>query len=212
MQIIILINFAKKSSLEMNRLETLRKHLKEGKVYRRADLLQYTNAPDRHLAALVSEGKLSKIAQGVYYVPRATVFGITPPEDKALVKAFLKDDRFLILSPNMYTMLGIGATQLYNERVVYNHKRHGSFVLGGRKFRFHNKQNFPSRLTEEFLLVDLVSYIKDLAEDKTALLENVKRKASGMNNTLLAKAVEQYGGIQTKKFFAPILVKSASNG
>ena len=85
-------------------------------------------------------------------------------------------------------------------------------MLGGRKFRFHNKQNFPSRLTEEFLLVDLVSYIKDLAEDKTALLENVKRKASGMNNTLLAKAVEQYGGIQTKKFFAPILVKSASNG
>lgn len=196
----------------MDRLETLRKHLKSGKVYRRADMLPYTNAPDRHLAALVSEGALSKISQGVYYVPESTDFGIMPPDDKTLVKAFLKDDRFLILSPNMYNMLGVGATQLYNERVVYNHKRHGSFVLGGRKFRFHNKQNFPSRLTEEFLLVDLVSNIKNLAEDKAALLENVKRKASDMNKTLLVKAVERYGSIQAKKFFASILIKPASNG
>jgi len=212
MQIRILINFAKKSSLEMNRLETLRKHLKEGKVYRRADLLPYTNAPDRHLAVLVSEGKLSKMAQGVYYVSRASVFGITPPEDKALVKAFLKDDKFLILSPTMYTMLGVGATQLYNERIVYNHKRHGTMVLGGRKFRFHHKQNFPARLTEEYLLVDLVSNINKLAEDQPALLENVKRKASVMNKTVLAKAVKQYGSIQAKKFFSSILAKSVSNG
>jgi len=196
----------------MDRLKTLKKHLKRGKVYRRADLLPYTNAPDRHLAALVSEGALSKISQGVYYVPRATDFGIAPPEDKALITAFLKDDRFLILSPNMYTMLGVGATQLYNERVVYNHKRHGSFVLGGRKFRFHNKQDFPSRLTEEFLLVDLVSNINNLAEDKTVVLENVKRRASDMNSTLLAKAVECYGSIQAKKFFTSILINPVSNG
>jgi len=196
----------------MDSLQTLKKHLKAGKVYRRADLLPYTNAPDRHLSALVSEGSLTKVSQGVYYVPRTTDFGVPPPDDKALVKSFLKDDRFLILSPNMYNMLGLGTTQLYNERVVYNHKRHGIFELGGLKFRFHRKQDFPSVLTKEFLLVDLISNLKTLAEDENILLENIRQKATEMDSGKLSKVVERYGSIKAKKFFAPLLNKPSSNG
>lgn len=196
----------------MDSLKTLKKHLKAGKVYRRADLLQYTTAPDRHLSALVSEGSLTKVSQGVYYVPRTTDFGVPPPDDKTLVKSFLKDDRFLIFSPNMYNMLGIGTTQLYNERVVYNHKRHGSFELGGLKFRFHRKQDFPSSLTKEFLLVDLVSNLKALAEDEYTLLENIKRKAAEMDSDNLSRTVERFGSIKAKKIFAPLLIKPFSNG
>ncbi len=196
----------------MDGLKTLKKQLKAGKVYRRADLLKYTTAPDRHLSALLSEGSLTKVSQGVYYVPRTTVFGVSPPDDKTLVKSFLKDDRFLILSPNMYNMLGIGTTQLYNERVVYNHKRHGFFELGGLKFRFHRKQDFPSGLTKEFLLVDLVSNLKTLAEDENVLLQNVKRKAAALDSDKLRKAVNRYGSIKAKKFFEPLLNKSLANG
>jgi len=196
----------------MDSLKTLKKHLQAGKVYRRADLLQYTAAPDRHLASLVSEGSLTKMSQGVYYMPRTTDFGVPPPDDKTLVKSFLKDDRFLILSPNMYNMLGIGTTQLYNDRVVYNHKRHGSFELGGLKFRFHRKQDFPSVLTKEFLLIDLVSNLKTLAEDETTLLQQVKRRAAEMNTVKLRKVVDRYGSTKAKKFFAPLLQKPLSNG
>jgi hypothetical protein len=201
--------FVKKQS--MDSLKTLRKHLKAGRVYRRADLLHYTTAPDRHLSALVREGFLTKMSQGVYYVPRITDFGVPPPDDKTLVKSFLKDDRFLILSPNMYNMLGIGTTQLYNDRVVYNHKRHGRFELGGLKFRFHRKQDFPSVLTKDFLLVDLVSNLKTLAEDENTLLQNVKRKAAEMDKDKLSKAVDKYGSIKAKKFFAPLLNKPSAN-
>jgi len=201
--------FVKKQS--MDSLKTLRKHLKAGRVYRRADLLHYTTAPDRHLSALVREGFLTKMSQGVYYVPRITDFGVPPPDDKTLVKSFLKDDRFLILSPNMYNMLGIGTTQLYNDRVVYNHKRHGRFELGGLKFRFHRKQDFPSVLTKDFLLVDLVSNLKTLAEDDNTLLQNVKRKAAEMDKDKLSKAVDKYGSIKAKKFFAPLLNKPSAN-
>ena len=196
----------------MDSLKTLRKQLKAGKVYRRADLLPYTTSPDRHLAALVKDGSLTKVSQGVYYVPRATVFGTPPPDDKTLVKSFLKDNRFLILSPNMYNMLGIGTTQLYNDRVVYNHKRHGLFELGGLKFRFHRKQDFPAVLTKEFLLVDLVSNLKTLAEDENTLLQNVKRKVAEMDSDKLRKVVDRYGSIKAKKFFAPLLNKPSSNG
>lgn len=196
----------------MDSLQTLKKHLKAGKVYRRADLLPYTNAPDRHLSALVSEGSLTKVSQGVYYVPRTTTFGVPPPDDKTLVKSFLKDDRFLILSPNMYNMLGIGTTQLYNERVVYNHKRHGIFELGGLKFRFHRKQDFPLVLTKEFLLVDLISNLKTLAEDENILLQNIRQKAAEMDSDKLSKVVERYGSIKAKKILALLLNKPSSNG
>jgi hypothetical protein len=33
----------------------------------------------------------------------------------------------------------VGTTQLYDKTVVYNHKRHGNFSLGGRKFDFRVK-------------------------------------------------------------------------
>ncbi len=204
-----MIIFAKKS---VDSLQTLRKHLKAGKVYRRAELLPYTTAPDRHLAALVAEGALTKVSQGVYYVPQATDFGVPPPDDKTLVKTFLKDNRFLILSPNMYNMLGVGTTQLYNDRVVYNHKRHGVFELGGLKFRFHRKQDFPTLLTKEFLLVDLVSNLKTLAEDESALLQNLKRKVAEMDAGKLGKVVDKYGSIKARKFFAPLLNTPYANG
>ncbi|MDO8898802.1 MAG: hypothetical protein Q7V19_14225, partial [Bacteroidales bacterium] len=90
--------------------------------------------------------------------------------------------------------------------------RHGLFELGGLKFRFHRKQVFPSILTKEFLLVDLVSNLKSLAEDENALLQNVKRKAAEMNTGKLGKVVDRYGSIKARKFFAPLLNKPSSNG
>jgi hypothetical protein len=50
---------------------------------------------------------------------------------KKLVASFLRDDRFLLVSPNAYNILGVGTTQLHNTPVVYNHQRHGRFNLGG---------------------------------------------------------------------------------
>ncbi len=121
----------------MNRVGELKRQLKPGKVYRREDLTRYSNAVDRHLAQLVNEGVLEKVAQGLYYFPKQSVFGAVPPEDDVLVRSFLKDDRFLLTSPNSYNALRLGTTQLYNKRVVYNHKRHGEVDLDGRTFFFH---------------------------------------------------------------------------
>jgi hypothetical protein len=73
------------------------------------------------------------------------------------VAGFLKDHRFLLASPNAYNALGVGTTQLYDKTVVYNHKRHGQFSLGGRTFDFRQKPSLPKKLTREFLLVDLAN-------------------------------------------------------
>src|ERR1700678_1353172 len=104
----------------MAKIEELKKQLKRGNVYRRADLVKWSTSVDRHLEALVEEGTLQRLSQGLYYFPEESTFGKTPPEEEALVRSFLKDDRFLLTSFNAYNSLGVGTTQLYNQRTVYN--------------------------------------------------------------------------------------------
>jgi len=189
----------------MARLDELKKHLKRGKVYRRAELSQWSTSVDRHLEALLAEGTLHKLSQGVYYYPKATAFGTPPPEEEELVRSFLKDDRFLLTSPNAYNSLGVGTTQLYNTRTVYNHKRHGEFELGNRKFDFRVKPHFPPKVTPEFLLVDLVNNLGTLAEDKQQVLKNVVAKVGLMDNSKLVQSVKNYGNARAKKILLPLM-------
>lgn len=186
----------------MSKLAELKKHLRPGRVYRRADLAPWSNAVDRHLKELVSDGTLTKLAGGLYYCPKETVFGKAPAEDRELVARFLKDDRFLMASPNVYNRLGVGTTQLYDKTVVYNHKRHGEFALGGRTFDFRVKPTFPKALSKEFLLVDLVNNVDRLAESREQVLDHVKAQARTNNTPQLHRAVRDYGNERTKKFFS----------
>jgi hypothetical protein len=189
----------------MTQLNELKKKLRPGRVYRRSDLAQWSKAVDRHLEQLVAEGKLQKLSQGLYYFPRTSAFGMTPPDDDALVRTFLKDDRFLLTSPNAYNSLGVGTTQLYNKRTVYNHKRHGEFKLGNRKFYFHRRYDFPNKLTPEFLLVDLVNNISDLAEDQNEIMKKVADKVQAMDSKKMSRAITAYGNVRTKKLLQPLL-------
>jgi hypothetical protein len=185
----------------MKKLNELKRHLKRGKVYRRAELTEWSNSVDRHLEELVKEGSLQKVAPGVYYYPKTSVFGNVPPDESDLVSTFLKDDRFLLVSPNLYNSLGVGTTQLYNKKVVYNHKRHGKFKLGNRNFEFQVKHHFPSKVTEEFLLVDLANNLDHLAEDNNDVQDKLLAKASKMQSKTLRQAVLKYGNAKTKKLF-----------
>jgi hypothetical protein len=191
----------------MSRLEEFKSHLKQGQVYRREDLSEWSNAVDRHLDQLVEEGVLEKLSQGLYYVPKTSAFGKVPPDEDVLVRGFLKDDRFLLVSPNSYNSLGVGTTQLYNKKVVYNHKRHGRFKLGNREFEFQRKYDFPTKMTEEFLLVDLTNNLDDLAEDREVILNKVLAKASQLSSHKLKNAVMKYGSVKTKKLFKKVLSK-----
>jgi hypothetical protein len=185
----------------MTKLEQLKSHLKPGRVYRREDLTRWSTSVDRHLKQLVEGGVLKKLSGGLYAYPRETVFGQAPAKDSDVVSAFLKDDRFLLASPNAYNSLGVGTTQLYDKTVVYNRKRHGDFSLGGRKFAFRVKPAFPKSLTREFLLVDLVNNVDQLAEARDEVLKRVMERAAAVDGARLRRAVREYGNERTKKFF-----------
>jgi len=189
----------------MNKLQELKKQLKRGKVYRRADLAKWSKSVDRHLDELVQEGTLQKLSQGLYFYPEVTVFGEAPPEEEILMRSFLKDNRFLVTSFNAYNALGVGTTQLYNGKTVYNHKRHGDFRLGGRIYSFRVKPHFPLKATPEFLLVDLLNNLDQLAEDPNEVVLKARLRAKMMDQKKLRKSVRDYGSVRAKKLLEPVL-------
>ena len=191
----------------MSKFDQFKAKLRPGQTYRRADLAQWSTSVDRHLKEAVQAGVLTKLAGGLYYAPKQTAFGNAPPEDDTLVSTFLKGGPFLLASPNAYNALGVGTTQLHNKTVVYNHKRHGKFALGGRTYEFRMKPTFPKTLTKEFLMVDLVNNLDQLGESAEEVLTRVKARLGASDRARVKKAVQSYGSERAKKFFARALAE-----
>lgn len=187
--------------MDTRALAEVKKHLRAGRVYRREDLAQWSASVDRHLRTLVDEGNLKKLQYGLYYFPKKFAFGEAPASEHELVQAFLRTDHFVVTSPNLYNQLGLGTTQLYNKRVVYNRKRHGTFELGGRVFQFERRMNVPRKLSREFLLVDLVNEVDQLAEDRDALMARVRESAGRMDSRKLSRAVSLYGNYSSQRWW-----------
>lgn len=184
----------------------LNKQLTPGHVYRRESLLPFSGAVDRDLRILVHKGMLKKLSPGVYYKPAQSEFGLLPPNDEDLVACFLKDKKFLLYSMSQYNALGVGLTQAYNRVIVLNTKRHGVFKLGNREFDFRlSNKGFPRQLTPEFLLVDLVNNLSELAEDTSLVKANILKNIEHFQLKKLKNYVSIYGKIATKKFFKEFL-------
>lgn len=194
----------------MSKFDDFRARLRPGQTYRRADLALWSTAIDRHLKQAVQAGVLTKLAGGLYYSPKQTAFGEAPPEDDTLVSTFLKGGPFLLASPNSYNALGLGTTQLHNKTVVYNHKRHGQFALGGRTYDFRMKPTFPKKLTREFVLVDMVNNLDQVGEDAEELLERVRGHLATSDRERIRKTAQTYGSERAKKFFTRALFEAGA--
>ena len=186
-------------------MELLRQHIKPVDVYRRSDLEYFSTAIDRHLSQLVQEGTLLRLSQGLYHAPQFSKFGAVPPSDNLLVERFLKDDEFLMLSPNFFNSLGLGLTQLYNTTWVYNHKRKGEFRLNEKLFEFKLKSSFPTHLTKEFLLVELLNSLDYLAENLD--LVDLSKKVKDFDSAALMQMAQKYGSGRARKILKTILRK-----
>jgi hypothetical protein len=183
----------------------LTKRLRPGQVYRRQDLARWTRAVDRDLKRLLKEHRLEKVSQGLYMVPRKTRFGPAPAAPEKLVSGFLKDDRFLIVPPNAHHGLGLGTSQLRNEPLVYNSKRHGRFALDGRVYDFRMRTHVPNKLSKEVLLVEMLHNLNELPEEGPGVLPRALAKARQMDKKKLGKAVRHFGSARAKRLLEPIL-------
>jgi hypothetical protein len=179
--------------------DMLFKAMKPGRVYRRAELAQFSKAVDRDLKALVTKRLLRQPAAGLYYRPRQSRWGEVPADQRDIVRAFLKTDDFLLTSLDIYNPLGLGMTQLSNVQVVYNRKRVGEFVLDGLKYQFQRPHNYPAKLTKEFLFVDLLNNWNDLLEPPDDLEDRLRRRLHELPVLKLQKASRSFGKVGTQK-------------
>lgn len=189
---------------KVKRCYEILKSLSPGKLYSWDALKEYSSSPGRDLKRLLDKRLLKKVGPGLYLCPNKSRFGDLPATELQLVREFLKTDNFLMFSTNLYNTLGLGLTQLKNELVVYNHKRHETVLLSAREFHFKRPNNsFPNKLTKEFLLLDLMNNLKSVGEPETALKEKVAHSVySGeFDKELLLSLVNKYGKVGTRKFF-----------
>lgn len=189
---------------EAKRCYELLSHLPTGQVHPWKSLKKYSRSTGRDVKRLLEQGLLKKVGPGLYLFPEKGRFGDVPADDDALVNAFLKTEDYLLFSSNFYNSLGVGLTQLRNEIIVYNKKRHEFVKLSGRPFYFKRPNNgYPAKLTAEFLLVDLVNNIKSVGEPPKELKQRVVKVVNSgkYDIDLLLALANKYGKVGTKKFF-----------
>jgi hypothetical protein len=61
------------------------------------------------------------------------------------------------------------------------------------------KSSFPKNITREYLLVDLLNNIEDLAEDQSQTLDKLPNNIDSFNADALMKATQLYGNGKTKR-------------
>lgn len=182
--------------------------LRAGKVYRRAMLASFSKAVDRDLKNLSQKGILLKAGPGLYYKPKLSRFGSLPPNEKDLIHSFLGDEHFLLFSWNDYNALGLGLSQIYNSYVVYNHKRYLQQNLAGTLFHFRRPaRGFPSTVSKEYLLVDLVDNIQSLGEDPEEIKSRIRNQFQNFNSPLVLRLAKKYGKEKTRNFFEELYKK-----
>lgn len=183
----------------MKNAEKIKNAMTVGRVYRRQELEQFSSTVDRDLKILVKSGEVRRLAGGLYYRPERNAFGVVPPSERELVRAFLKTDDFLVTSHNHFNNLGLGLTQLYNDYVVYNHARKGEYDLGGRHFRFRCPRAYPRELSKEFLLVDLLNNLKELPDNTSNVLRNLKMRLSEFDSIKVQEYLALYGKARARE-------------
>ena len=183
----------------MGNAQRLKEAMRPGRVYRRQELEGLTTAVDRDLKTLVAAGEVRKPARGLYCRPLRTDWGPAPPDDRELVRAFLKSDDFLLTSFDHYANLGLGLTQVYDVYFVYNHKRFGDFRLGGKRFRFRRVPAYPASLSKEYLLVDMLNNLAALPEDSSAVLANLKGRLADFDRAKVFICLGLYGNCAARR-------------
>jgi hypothetical protein len=179
-------------------METRENPLVPGRVYRTRELKAFSANPTRWAKRLVRDGRLCRLAQGLYYQPEPSRFGPLPPKDRELLRAFLGDDRFLITGPPVWNALGLGSTAMFPIHLVYNHRRSGKFRLGNQTYWFR-RVRYPEPPPLEWFVIDLLENADIVGADRQlmeSLLAVRLREKTFDSETLLALA-QDYGSADT---------------
>jgi hypothetical protein len=131
--------------------------IEAGRTFRTEDLRRWSANPARLAKRLVRQGRLRQAARGLFYASVQGRFGQAPAAEDEVLRAFLRDDAFVITGPPKWNALGLGSTAMFAATLVYNRKRTGEFTFDGRRFLLR-RVLFPSEPPPEWFVVDLLQH------------------------------------------------------
>ena len=184
--------------------------LEPGRVYRTKELARWGANPPRLAQRLVQEGELVQLAHGLYAHPRKGRFGMVPPADKEVLRAFLENTPFVFTGPERWNTLGLGTTALFALPLVYNEKRSGEFELGGRRYRLR-RVAFPKNPPPEWFAVDLFENTGQAGASGDELARNLARAlaAGRFAGGRLWEMARRYGTKRTQTLVQKALREAA---
>jgi hypothetical protein len=158
----------------------------------------------------VQTGKLVPLARGLFTRPKRSRFGDVPPSDEEVLRAFLDDTPFVFTGPDRWNALGLGTTAVFAEPLVYNHKRSGRFVLGGRAFQLR-RVAFPEAPPPEWYVVDLLEHARQAGASRGDIAKSLARAlVSGrFDPERLRSMAERYATQSTRDFIAAAIPSRA---
>jgi hypothetical protein len=174
--------------------------LTPGRVYRTRDFARWTSNPPRFARRLAQEGRLKPLAHGLFASPKQGRFGVVPPTDEAVMRAFLDGAPFVLTGPERWNALGLGTSASFAAQLVYNTKRSGEFQLGGRRYLLR-RVAFPKQPSPEWYVVDLFQHAEQAAADRDdltrALGEALRR--GRFDAARLRTCAQEYGSRDTQQ-------------
>lgn len=173
--------------------------LKPGRVYRTRDLATWSANAPRLAKRLVRDGTLVPLAQGLFAHPQRSRFGLVPPSDTEIMRAFLDGSPFVFTGPDRWNTLGLGTTAMFAMPLVYNTKRSGTFTLNGRRYLLR-RVAFPKDPPPEWFVVDLLEHADQAGASRTELAEVLARALSrgAFNPDRLRTMAMRYGTKSTQ--------------
>lgn len=168
--------------------------LEEGEVYRTKDLRKLSSNPTRLAQRLVQEGKLLKLRNGLFQVPKKGAFGCVPPSEDAILKALFGSRPYLKTGPSVWNSLGLGTTVVETIPLVYNKTKTGIEQVGKKKFEFR-RVRFPRKPSKEFFVVDLLQNLDRAGADSGDLKKalGLSLKSGRFDKGNLLEMAEKYG-------------------
>ena len=148
--------------------------LEPGRVYRTQELKAWSTNASRTVRQLVREGLLVPLEHGLFVHPKRGRFGMVPPTDAELMRAFLGRARFLFTGPDQWNALGLGSTAAYAAPLVYNTRRSGVFEIGGRRFILR-RVAFPDNPAPEWFVIDLLKNADRAGVSRSDLVQALTR-------------------------------------
>lgn len=182
-------------------------HLEPGRVYRTEELERSKKNASRLAKLLVEKGALVPLARGLFVHPKRSRFGVVPPSDTEVMRAFLKGAPFVFSGPDLWNALGLGSTAVYAATLVYNTKRSGNVEIGGRRFILRRLTRFPENPTPEWFIVDLFANADRAGVSTSVLTDALGRalKRGEFDRARLQEVSEKYGSKRAQALIASAL-------